>query len=211
MRYKKVLFLTICIAMICIFGGCGNSNKSTEDTTKSNDTTAAIHAGEDNIYLDEAMYYAYTAQATYETYYLAEGKELDWSSKVKDGISMETLVKSTVLDDICRRQCMYDFGVRNNIVLTSEEKKDIEIKLENYYEQTKGELLSKIGICRERLSFVFEKQAIAKKAESVLETSEKKLADETYKKWKEENTVTAEEQWETITFSKPIFTLEDMN
>lgn len=211
MRYNKVLFLIICILPTCLFWGCQNKDKKTEDTTKPADMTVAIHAGGDNIYLDEAMYYAYTAQATYETYYLTEGKELDWKSKAKGDVSMEELVKSTVLDDICRRQCMYDFGRNNNVKLTEEEKKDIEIKLENYYSQTNGELLSKIGISKERLRSLFEKQIIAEKAENVLDASKKKLADEVYKKWKEENTVTAEEQWETITFSKPIFTLEDMS
>lgn len=51
---------------------------------------------------------------------------------------------------------------------------------------------------------------IAEKIENVMAFADEKLPDETYKKWKTENTVTAEPQWESITFDKPIFTMEDL-
>ena len=40
--------------------------------------------------------------------------------------------------------------------------------------------------------------------------SDENLPEETYKNWKNENTVTAETQWESITFNKPIFTMDDL-
>lgn len=45
------------------------------------DTILTITAGGSQVMLDEVRYYAYTAQATYETYYLTKGKEIDWDSK----------------------------------------------------------------------------------------------------------------------------------
>ena len=60
------------------------------------------------------------------------------------------------------------------------------------------------------MKIVFEKQAIAKKIENVMAFANEKLPEETYKSWKMENTVTAEVQWESITFNQPIFSLEDL-
>lgn len=200
------LVLVLCLSLV----GCGGNEKEQEATTQSAEDTVAIHAGEINVYLDEAKYYAYVAQGTYETYYLTEGKEIDWDKKTKNGVTMEAMVKSTVLDDICRRECMYNCQKEYNVALSAEEQEQMEIELDNYYKETDGELLSKIGISRERLKKVFEKQTIAEKIENVMAFADENLPDETYKKWKTENTVTAEPQWESITFDKPIFTMEDL-
>lgn len=203
---KTCLVFALCLCMM----GCGGNSEKEEETTGSPEDTVAIHAGEINVYLDEARYYAYTAQGTYETYYLTEGKQLDWKKKTKKGMTMEELVKSTVLDDICRRECIYSYCKEYNIDLSEEEQEKIRIDLDNYYKETDGELLSKIGISRERLKKVFEKQAITKKIENVMAFSDENLPEETYKNWKNENTVTAETQWESITFNKPIFTMDDL-
>lgn len=199
------------IIVLCLnLTGCVGNEKEQEPTTKSAEDTVAIHAGEISVYLDEARYYAYVAQGTYETYYLTEGEELNWNKKTKKGVTMEQMVKSTVLDDICRRECIYNCQKEYNVELSNEEQEEININLDNYYKETDGELLSKIGISRERLKQVFEKEAIAEKIENVMAFANEKLPDETYKKWKTENTVTAESQWESITFDKPIFTMEDL-
>lgn len=204
---RSSLVLILCLGMV----GCKDNSKKEEVTTRSAEDTVAIHVGDIDVCLDEAKYYAYTAQGTYETYYLTEGKEIDWSKKTKKGVSMEQLVKSTVLDDICRRECIYSYREEYNIDLSEEEQKKINSDLDNYYKETNGELLSKIGISKERLKKVFEKKAIAEKIENVMAFKDENLPDETYKNWKKENTVTAEEQWRSITFNKPIFTMEDLN
>ena len=204
--------LVLVIATLISLTGCGAKKvKKVEETTKKADETVAIHAGNTEVYLDEAKYYAYTAQATYETYYLTKNKEINWSSKTKAKITMDEMVKSTVLDDICRRECMYEYGMKNGVKLEDEEKQELDLKLENYYKLTSPVLVEKIRVERKRLQKIFEKDAIAKKTEEVLDAMEKNLAEKTYKTWKNENTVTAEKQWEEITFSKPIFTLKDLN
>ena len=126
------------------------------------------------------------------------------------GASMENLVKSTVLDDICRRECMYALRDEYAVTLSQEESDQIDIKLSNYYTETNGELLSKIGISKSRLKKVFEKKEIADKVENLMSFNDKKLPDEMYKKWKSDNTVTAEVQWENISFKHHIFTSDDL-
>ena len=70
--------------------------------------------------------------------------------------------------------------------------------------------MSKFGISKELFKIFFEKQSIAKKIENVMAFANENLPEETYKSWKTENTVTAEVQWESITFKQPIFSLEDL-
>ena len=205
-----VLIIIICCCIFA-FGSCGTTTKKNEESTGTPDKTVAINAGDIKVYLDEAKYYLYTAQGTYETYYLTEEKEINWKKKTKSGVTMESLVKSTVLDEICRRECMYSYHDEYGVSLSDEEKNQISIKLDNYYSQTKGELLSKIGIEKARLKKVFEKQEIAKKVENVMAFKDENLPDEMYNNWKKANTVTANSGWEKINFDEPIFTLEDVN
>lgn len=209
---KRLLNILFCIVMMISLTACGSikSTKEEETTTLSPEKTIAIHAGEVQVFLDEAKYYAYTAQATYETYFITEGKELDWDSEMKDGITWQQGVKSIVLDDICRRECMYSLAEEYNVVLSEEEQSDIAIEVENYFSKTNKKLSAKINISEERLKFVFEKKKIAGKVEEIMTASNKKIPEETYEKWKTGNTVTAEQQWKSITFNKPIFTLEDI-
>lgn len=211
-KIQKRLVMLFCVILMVCLSGCGKAKKSAEKetTTKSPEKTVAVHAGDIQVFLDEAKYYVYTAQATYETYYLSERKEIDWNSEMKKGVTWEQGVKSLVLDDICRRECMYSLAEEYNVGLSEEEEKDIDIQIENYYSQSNKKLISKINIDKKRLKYIFEKKQIAKKVEEILTACNKKTPDETYENWKKGNTVTAEEQWKSITFNKPIFTLEDI-
>lgn len=105
---------------------------------------------------------------------------------------------------------MYALRDEYAVTLSQEESNQIDIKLSNYYTETNGELLSKIGISKSRLKKVFEKKEIADKVENLMSFNDKKLPDETYKKWKSDNTVTAEVQWENISFKHHIFTSDDL-
>lgn len=208
---KKVIYIFMGLVLILSLAGCGQSNeKQQEAATNSPDKTVAIHAGETEVYLDEALYYAYTAQATYETVFLSEGKEIDWEADMKDGISWQQGVKSTVLDDICRRECMYGLATEYNVSLSEEEKKQIDLDVDRFFKNSNEKLIQKINIERKRLEFVFEKKKIAEKVEEIMTASDKNKPDVTYENWKKGNTVTAEEKWESITFGEHIFVMEDL-
>jgi membrane-bound inhibitor of C-type lysozyme len=207
---KRVVALLI--GIMCLFTTACNNQKETariESETSAEDIVA-VNAGDSSIYLDEAKYYAYTAQATYETYYIAENKEINWDGNTKKGVSMETLVKSTVLDEMCEREFLYGYAGEYNISLTKKEKKEINTKVANYFDRTADALLKKINIKKESLKKIFTKAKIAEKVKEVMNASDEKYADNMYKSWKNENTVTADKQWENINFSEHIFTLEDL-
>lgn len=208
MKKLLAIFLILIITMMVI--GCDSAETKKNNLSEKPEYTIAINAGDSIVYLDEALYYAYTAQATYETVFISEGKEINWESKMKEDVSWQQGVKSTVLDDICRRECMYALAEKYNVKLNKEEKKQIENEVVNFYNKTNKKLLDKINITKERLIFVFEKAKIASRIEEIMIASDKSKADATYENWKKGNTVTAGEQWKNITFDKHIFGLEDL-
>lgn len=55
---------------------------------------------------------------------------------------------------------MYALRDEYAVTLSQEESDQIDIKLSNYYTETNGELLSKIGISKSRLKKVFEKKKL---------------------------------------------------
>lgn len=221
MRKKLICILaglTVAVGLV----GCGQG-KAVEETTvatsetasKSStgsdgaDTTLTITAGGSQVMLDEVRYYAYTAQATYETYYLAKGKEIDWDSKMDGDVTWEQGVKSLVLDDICKREWLNEISSQYDIKLTKKEKSSVKTKALEYFKNTNVKLAKKINISEGRLIKVFEKAEIADKTEKKMEkdgSSTKKM----YIKWKKGNNVTAESQWNNINFKEAIFTLEDV-
>ena len=133
------------------------------------DTTLTITAGGSQVMLDEVRYYAYTAQATYETYYLTKGKEIDWDSKMDGNVTWEQGVKSLVLDDICKREWLNEISSQYDIKLTKKEKSSVKTKALEYFKNTNVKLAKKINISEGRLIKVFEKAEIADKTEKKME------------------------------------------
>ena len=166
-----------------VLKGTASKNSTGSDGA---DTTLTITAGGSQVMLDEVRYYAYTAQATYETYYLTKGKEIDWDSKMDGDVTWEQGVKSLVLDDICKREWLNEISSQYDI-----------------------KLAKKINISEGRLIKVFEKAEIADKTEKKME-KDGSSTKEMYIKWKKGNNVTAESQWNNINFKEAIFTLEDV-
>lgn len=208
-KYRLGAALMCGLLVVCCWG-CGNKQQPEVATTGKPEDTVAVNAGECKVYLDEAKYYVYTAQATYEVYNITEGKEINWNGEMKKGVTWQQGVKSMVLDDLCRRECMYSLAEEYNVKLSDDEEKQIETEVENFFEDSAEKLVSKIGISENRLKFVFEKKKIADKVQNIMTTVDKKMSNETYEKWKKGNTVMTDEQWNNIKFEDAIFTLEDI-
>ena len=206
--------LSLIVAMACMsLAACGRGESKIEETAMQKDSEViAIHAGDAPVYLDEARYYLYTAQATYETYYLTRNQEIDWKSEMTGGSTWETVVKGQVLDEICQRECLYALAGQSNIVLTDE-------MVSLFFAESSDTLLKKNSITKERLEIVFQKQKIAEKVETIMEamsskesanTAQNKKTKEVYAQWKKENTVAPTEAWQELRIDGHIFTSEDL-
>lgn len=203
---KRIIILTICILFALGAVGCGSKDSaSLKDSEK-----LAISADGNEVFLDEAKYYAYSAQATNEVYYIGnKDDEIDWNEKVESGTA-QAAVKGEVLEAICRRECFYAKKDEYNVKLNDEEKQEIDKKVESYFEETNKTLKDKIGVTRKRLKFIFTKDAIAQKVEDIMEAEEKGSAGKYYKDWVDDASVTCEKCWSDINFQQHIFNKKDL-
>lgn len=198
---KKLMYILISICIMAAIWGCGEQSDGNKKV--------AITAGDSKVMDYEARYYAYTAQATYETYYLSINKEIDWNSKMDENVTWQYGVKCIVFDDICKREWLNQLALKEKIELNDKEKTDINTKVEDFYSKSNKKLIEKISIEKDSLLKVFEKEKLAEKAKENLEEDGSNV-EEMYTKWKKGNNVTAQSKWEEIKFNSHIFTKEDL-
>ena len=205
---KRIILLTICIIIALGLVGCGCGNS--DDASQGDDKRVAITVDGEDVFLDEAKYYAYSSQATYEVYFITQGEEIDWSQPV-EGSTWEGTVKGQVLDEICRREFFYEKRNEYNVKLDKAEKKEVGRKVKNYFSKSNKKLKSKIGISKSRLKDVFTKAAISQKVEDIMEAEKKGSAGKAYKKWVDDVSVECEKCWSDIHFNDHIFTLDNVD
>lgn len=97
---KSAVVLMLAVVFTMTLTGC-SKDKGNQETTAgqvdlSSNSEVAINAGGIGVLTDEVRYYAYTAQATYEAYYISENKNIDWKSDMKKGVSWQEGIKSIV-------------------------------------------------------------------------------------------------------------------
>ena len=193
--------------MVMGLAGCGCGKKD-DSKTPENERVAVTVDGHE-VYLDEAKYYAYSSQATYEVYYITNDEDIDWNEKV-EGSTWQGAVKGQTLDDICRRECFYDKRDEYNVKLDKEEKSEVDKKVMNYYSESSKVLKDKIGVKKARLKEIFTKAAIAQKVEDIMEAEEKGSSGKYYKDWIDDASVDCEKCWSDINFQTHIFTKKDV-
>lgn len=195
-----ILLILISIIAVLILSACEAGRK-----TEMSEEQDVIIAGDRIVLEDEVRYYFYNTQATYEAYYMAENIELDWNREMSDGITLAMGVKSSILDSICEREAIVSCADQYGIALTAEERNAVEAKVETFFTQTDENLQNLIHITSYRLQEVFEKDELYRKVKAKINVDQNDLSDEMYKNWKTTNTVTTNDTWEKLDFSKKIF------
>ncbi|MCR5837314.1 MAG: hypothetical protein K6G88_12490 [Lachnospiraceae bacterium] len=196
------LQMVLLLAFATVFANTGCEMKSSP-AIKVQDVDT-IRVGDIVVPEDEMRYYFYNTQATYEAYYIAEEMELDWNSEIQEGTTMSEGVKSTVLDDICRREVIAALAEEYEVKLDNEEFAEAKTMVETFFTETNPKLQEKIEISPLRLEEVFEKDILYKKVEKTIEDEEAGKADEVYKNWKTANNVTTGAEWDKLNFDETI-------
>lgn len=201
---KIIKTIAIVIMMTAICAGCDGKAAGTGNDSNAKEVIA-IQAGKTQISLEEARYYAYKSQATYEVYYLANEEELNWDKEMETGVTLEEAVKTQVLDGICKRAALLENAQKYDITLDETEKSEIAGMVTEYFADTDEKLLKKIDISEEKLTEAFENKKIAEKVQNAMEAEKSGSSDEMYEEWKKKNKVKAGKNWEEINYKESIF------
>ena len=200
----------MCLGLV----GCGCSSK--DDAKLTDDKRVAITVDGNDVYLDEAKFYAYSAQAANELYYIGNEKnEIQWDAPYEND-TYQGAVKGRVSDDMCQTECFFAKKDEYNVKLDADEKKKIDIDVENYFsEHTDGDnhydkLQKKIGITKKRLKEVLTKEAIAQKVQDIMEAEKKGSAGKYYKDWIDDVSINCRKCWSDINFNEHIFSKKDI-
>ncbi|MBE5958160.1 MAG: hypothetical protein E7254_04770 [Lachnospiraceae bacterium] len=200
---KKLILLKMLLVMsfvMFVLSGCDVK----ESRIINNDNIDTIQVGDSRVEEDEMRYYFYNTQATYEAYYIAENMKLDWDSEIQEGILLRDGVKSTVLDDICKREVIVSMAEDYSVELDNEDESEADKMVETFFTETNPKLQTKIDISPLRLKEVFEKELLYKKVLEIMENEEEGYSDEMYKNWKTANNVTTGEKWKKLDFNEKI-------
>lgn len=207
---KRIIGVITLVSIAMALVACAGSGDKEQQANQSPEKTIAATIEDKNIYLDEAQYYLYTTQATYEVYYMAQNKEINW--KKKHGKStLEDLAKGAALDKICKITCFAQLKKEYNIEIDAQAKEEIKKKADTYYTGSDENLKAKINIKKARLMKLFEREYIAETVEDIMNTTEDKSADKYYSKWLSNADVECMSCWNNIKFSTNIFSKDKLN
>ncbi len=180
-RKNIALILSITMAASVILTGCGKS-KDSEDETKvisySNDTITAT-LGEKNILLDEAKFYAYSQQASYEVYYLANNQTIDWTTKYKDDETLQDAVKDEAMSLIKKRIIFNNHASDYGIELSDDDKSTIEKQVKDFFDNSDEKIIKATEITKELLTRLYTENYIYNKVrDKLLEGKDVTVTDE---------------------------------
>lgn len=145
-KFKRLAVLALSASLaVSAFTGCGKSEENETTTDKTGESVdrddTLITIGDTKIPYWVGEFYAYNQQASYESYYLANGYSIDWSSayqadgeddKESDGKTIEELVKQDTLDRIEMFYIIEAYAKENNLTLDEDDNKQIEEYVKKY-------------------------------------------------------------------------------
>ena len=123
---KRKIFLAASVAVLStvVLGGCG----------KLNDSEVVAEVGEDKITAGVANFYARMQQAQFETYYSGFMGDNMWETELSDGVTYESQVKDTLIENLENMYLMEDHMKDYNVELSKEEKEKITSAAKDFVE-----------------------------------------------------------------------------
>ena len=123
---KRKIFLAASVAVLStvVLGGCG----------KLNDSEVVAEVGEDKITAGVANFYARMQQAQFETYYSGFMGDNMWETELSDGVTYESQVKDTLIENLENMYLMEDHMKDYNVELSKEEKEKITSAAKEFVE-----------------------------------------------------------------------------
>lgn len=177
-KFKRLAVFAISASLaVSSFTGCGKEDE--KETTTSESTEASVDREKTLITIGDTKvpywvgeFYAYNQQASYESYYLANGYSIDWSStyqadgeedKDSEGKTIEQLVKQDTIDRIEMFYIMSEYAKNKNLELDEDDKKQIEEYVEKYLAGNK-KVLAATKVSEEELRTLYTTESYYNKA-----------------------------------------------
>ena len=135
---KRKIFLAASVAVLStvVLGGCG----------KLNDSEVVAEVGEDKITAGVANFYARMQQAQFETYYSGFMGDNMWETELSDGVTYESQVKDTLIENLENMYLMEDHMKDYNVELSKGDEENVERVLTLLTIQNKMEPAMKSGV-----------------------------------------------------------------
>lgn len=166
-KIKKALALGLSlVTALTLFTGCNDETDSgtTNTVPTVSDDTIFLNFNGTEVPYSVAKFYAHNEQASYESYYLANGYVIDWDSEyeptsedenVPEGATIEQLVKEDVLARIKMFYAVSAYAKENGVTLTDEEYTQINSYITEYLAGNQ-KVVAATGATEEKLKAIYE-------------------------------------------------------
>ena len=155
---RSVVFALALALAVGAFAGCKRTPSKITDYA----STVVATYGDENIYLDEANFYArlqqYYSEAIYSSYY---GEDF-WSMDVS-GKTLEASTKENVMAAILQTRVLIEHAGEYNVSLTEEDKEKVKKTAAEFFSENEKSLKEAVNLTEERLYEILEKNALAMK------------------------------------------------
>ena len=151
-------FLALAL-VIGVFAGCSRTSSEIADYA----STVVATYGDENIYLDEANFYARLQQYYSEALYSAYYGDNFWTMEVSEGKTLEETTKENVMASILQTRVLMDHADEYEVSLTDEDKEKVREAASTFFTENDESLKEAANVSDEQLYAILEKNALAMK------------------------------------------------
>jgi foldase protein PrsA len=155
---KRITALALGLVLaVSALTGCSSSVKP-----ETYDTTVVATLGDEKIYLDEAVMYLRFDQNYYEMMYSYFYGSTDiWDMEVQTGLTMEDNLKNSEMQVLRQIYILCSHAEEMGVALSEADEAAIEESVDSILSSSSTTLLESIGMSRDRMIEVYEKNALA--------------------------------------------------
>ncbi len=164
--------MVVLVCSMALVTGCSkkDSNKESNKTEDGSVDTSinykkddvALTINDEELTMEEMLYYIYSYEAEIEMYQSYFGTEL-WDMEAEEGKTFRDVKKEQAMDTAIRYEVLYKEAVKKNYSLTEEEIASIEEGSASIMAQMPEEQLKLTGFTEEAITAIQQKWAIAEK------------------------------------------------
>lgn len=177
-KWKKYLYIIMCVVLAAFsMTGCGKEENG--DKTEEN-TTMVFQYGDNIVTIGEVYIYICTVQERYEMQYGEDVWQLSLPASETDSVSMVSLTKEAVVNEIVKVKTLVAHAGDYNITLTDAETAELRERAQSFYDGLTDDDISKMELTEDNIYQVFYENELAGRVEDmILADDPVEISDET--------------------------------